>query len=448
MKKIYNLIIVAALIVFLTPIHIYASEDGNESIDSEAVSGVANEVVSEVGSEEKGPMKFEAIENEILENNPMVLINKNVIRSMEEDYKQIKDTRDDLEDDRDDLEDAIDMMELQIKKLEQDKAGLETKIDGDVELINHIKSNYDALIGIYEYNKASLIDSRKSLREQQFSLDDQAEDMDDSINKYRVQSKMSDCQLVWTAQNLFITYNELVNKETDLKNQSKLMEKQLEVARVQESLGKITKTDVTSLELEINELEMGLNDLQTQKEAVLGELNLMLGNNYDFALTLDTEVKPVYENFNEMYFNKDMETVLENNYSINLQTLERETKQRMLNRSGGSDTQSEEAAEYNLENEEIKLEETKRDVSLSFHKIYEEVISKRMSFEQEKKKLEQANANRNYAIVKHDLGKISDLELENEILKYQSQEISTYAAEDELIQSYLKYDWMKNGLTL
>ncbi|MGB8455614.1 MAG: hypothetical protein WCD89_25260 [Anaerocolumna sp.] len=435
MKKIYNLIILTVLMLLLTPINIYANEAGSE-------------VASNDGSEDKGPTKFEDIENEILENNPAVLINKNAIKAMEGDYNLIEDTQDDLEDDRDDLEDAIDMMDLQIKKLEQDKAGLETRIDGDVDLINHIKSNYDALIGIYEYNKNSLIDSRKSLREQQFSLDDQAEDMDDAINKLRVQSKMSECQLVWTAQNLYITYNVLWNKETDLGNQTELMLKQLEVARVQESLGKITKTDITSLELQISDLEMGLNDLQAQKKAVLGEFNLMSGNSYDYALKLDTELKPVYENFNEMYYNNDLESVFENNYSIALQSLEQETKQRILNRSDGSDTQSEEAAEYNLENETIKLEEAKRDVSFSFHKVYEEVLSKRMSFEQEKKKLEQAGTNRDFAIMKHELGKISDWDLENEMSIYQNQEINTHVAEDELIQSYLKYDWMKNGLNL
>ncbi|WP_408609531.1 TolC family protein [Anaerocolumna sedimenticola] len=428
MKKIRNHIIVIVLVIFFTPINIFAAD-----VDS---------------GNDKEIMKFEDIENEILENNPMALINKNVVKSMEEDYKRIKDISDDLEDDRDDLEDAIDMMELQIDKLKQDKASLETKIDGDPDLINHIKLNYDALIGIYEYNKASLVASRRSLREQQFSLDDQAEDLDDTINKFRVQSKMSDCQLVWTAQNLYISYQILGNREMDLSNQTELMKKQLEIAKVKESLGKIIKTDIDTLEMQINEMEMGLNDLQTQKSAILGEFNLMIGNSYDFALSLDTELEPVYENFNEMYYDKDLESVLENNYSIALQTLERETKQRILNRSSGSDTQSEEAAEYNLKNEEIKLEETKRSVTFSFYKVYEELISKKMSFEQEKKKLDQAGTNRNYTMIRYDLGKISDLELENENLKYRSQEINTYVAEYELIQAYWKYEWMKSGLTL
>jgi len=413
--------------LFFTPINIYANE---------------------VSSEQKEPMKFEDIENEILLNNPMVLINRNVIKSMKEDYNLIEDIQDDLEDDRDALEDAIDMMGLQIEKLVRDKASLETKIDGDPDVINHIKLNYDALIGIYEYNRSSLMDSRKSLREQKFSLYDQAEDMEDAINKFRLQSNMSDCQLVWTAQNLYITYNVLRNKEMDLMNQTELMEKQLKVAKVKESLGNMTKTNITSLELQLGELEMGLNDLQTQKKAVLGELNLMFGNSYDYVLTLDTELKPVYENFNEIYFNKDLEIVLENNYTITLQALERDTKQRILDRADGSDSLSEEAAEYNLKNEKIKLEETKRDVSFSFHKVYEEVISKKMSFEQEKKKLEQAGTNRDYAIIRFDFGILSELELENVISNYRSQEINACIAEHELIRAYSKYEWMKSGLAL
>ncbi|WMJ90141.1 TolC family protein [Anaerocolumna sp. MB42-C2] len=456
MNKVCTFLVLTVLVIFFTPVHIHASEvdsnvDGNVEKEAGAVNESVNEVASEAtydnNSQNKGTLKFEEIENKILESNPAVLINKNAISAMDEDYKQIKNTQDDLEDDRDDLEDAIDMMDLQIKKLQQDRASLETRIDGDQDLINHIKSNYDALIGIYQYNKDSLVDSRKTLRKQQFSLDDQAEDLDDATNKLRVQSKMSACQLVFTAQNLYITYNVLRNKETDLVNQTELMKKQLEVARLQEVLGKITKTEITSMELKISDLQIGLNDLQTQKKAVLGEFNLMLGNNYDFELTLDTELKPVYENFNENNYNMDLESVLENNYSIALQTLERETKQRLLNRSGGSDTQSEEAAKYNLENENIKLDETKRDVSFSFNKVYEEVLSKKTSFEQENKKLEQAGTNRSYAIMKHELGKISDLELENENSLYQSQEINTHVAEHEFIRSYLKYDWMKKGLT-
>lgn len=133
MKKICFLIV---FILFFTPMNIYASDAGSDSI-SETI-------------------KFEDIEEKILENSPMVKINKNALSSMEENYDLLDEIDDDLDDNKEDLDDAIDSLELQIQKLQKDRASLETKIDGDQELVNHIKLNYDALIGIYEYNKASL----------------------------------------------------------------------------------------------------------------------------------------------------------------------------------------------------------------------------------------------------------------------------------------------------
>lgn len=425
MKKICVFLI---LILLFTPINIHASEVGDVNIP--------------------GAMKFEDIEKEILEKNKVVEINKNILGSMEANYDLIEEIKDDIDDDEDDLEDAIDILEIQISRLEADKASLEAKIDGDQELVNHIKQNYDALIGIYEYNKASLKATRNSLRDQNTSLNDQKDDLEDAINKFKLQSEMANYQLVWTAQNLYITYTTLCNQEMDLRNKIELIEKQLEIAKVNESLGKITEIDIDSLELQISEIELALNGLQTQKDAIIGELNLMLGKSYDSFLIIDTVLKPVSVNLNDDVFVKDLETVIDKSYTITLQILECETKERILRKSDERDNLSEEASQFELENEEIKLEEAKKEVSLSFHKAYEDVISKKKSFEQEKKKLEQANTNKDFALIKHELGKISDIELKIEMSNYQLQEIEMNASEYEFIQSYLRYDWMKRGLTL
>ena len=51
--------------------------------------------------------------------------------------------------------------------------------------------------------------------------------MEDTIDKFIQQSKMTSMQLSWAAENLYITYNTLDMQEAELSNNLKLLEKQI-----------------------------------------------------------------------------------------------------------------------------------------------------------------------------------------------------------------------------
>ena len=139
---------------------------------------------------------------------------------------------------------------------------------------------------------------------------------------------------------------------------------------------------------------------------------------------------------------------LNNNFSLKLQVLERKSKDTALERAEKDSSSSEEAAEFDYENEEIKLGDLRKQTALAFYKIFEELLSKKQTYALENAKYELAETMKEQVELKYRLGMLSDIGRETELNNYFSKMIKKYISGYELTLSYRKYEWMKRGLTL
>ena len=436
MKKTANMLaIILLLILTLSPLNVYASNKDNQEM-------LLN-------------IKFEDIEEEILKRNPTVKMNENTLASLQATYDLLEDEAEDAEDALDDLDDESSLqktLEAQIQRLEQEKSNLSNVSGLYPELITFLESQYDSLIGIYKSNlenlKATLSSSRRSLKSQSKMLDERLEDMDDTIDKFIQQSRMTTMQLSWAAENLYITYNILELQESELKNNLELLEQQVEITMIRESLGLASMVDVITSKLSLLEIENSQTALKTQKETIRGELNLLLGQDFDTELFIGSVPILSKTDFKNIDYEADLKIALKKNYSIILQILERKTKDTALERAEKNSSLSDEAAEFDYENEEIKLDDIRKQVALSFYKVYEELLSKKQAHELEEAKFALAEVMKEQAELKHELGVLSDIGKRTELSNYNSKWIKKFISDYELTLAYRKYEWMKRGLTL
>ena len=431
--------IILLLILTLIPFKVNAASNKNSNKNQDILQHI----------------NFDDIEEEILKRNPTVKMNENTLASLRANLDMLEDNAEDAEDVLDGFDNNPDIkrqLEAEIQRLEQEKAELATTLVSYPELLPVLESQYNTLIGIYRSNllnlEASLGSSKNALKSQSKMLDEKVEDMEDTIDKFIQQSKMTSMQLSWAAENLYITYNTLDMQEAELSNNLKLLEKQIEIAKIRESLGLASKVDVLNAEISLRELQISQKALKTQKEAIKGELNLLFGQAFDEDLLIGAV--PVLEEREllNIDYDADLSTALNNNFSLKLQVLERKSKDTALERAEKDSSLSEEAAEFDYENEEIKLGDLRKQTALAFYKIFEELLSKKQTYALENAKYELAETMKEQVELKYRLGMLSDIGRETELNNYFSKMIKKYISGYELTLSYRKYEWMKRGLTL
>jgi len=431
--------IILLLILTLIPFKVNAASNKNSNKNQDILQHI----------------NFDDIEEEILKRNPTVKMNENTLASLRANLDMLEDNAEDAEDALDGFDNNPDIkrqLEAEIQRLEQEKAELATTLVSYPELLPVLESQYNTLIGIYRSNllnlEASLGSSKNALKSQSIMLDEKVEDMEDTIDKFIQQSKMTSMQLSWAAENLYITYNTLDMQEAELSNNLKLLEKQIEIAKIRESLGLASKVDVLNAEISLRELQISQKALKTQKEAIKGELNLLFGQAFDEDLLIGAVPVLDERELLNIDYDADLSTALNNNFSLKLQVLERKSKDTALERAEKDSSLSEEAAEFDYENEEIKLGDLRKQTALAFYKIFEELLSKKQTYALENAKYELAETMKEQVELKYRLGMLSDIGRETELNNYFSKMIKKYISGYELTLSYRKYEWMKRGLTL
>ncbi len=66
-----------------------------------------------------------------------------------------------------------------------------------------------------------------------------------------------------------------------------LLDDQIDIMTIQEELGMITSLDVIDIKNQRGQMELGIKTLETQMDNIKGELNLMLGQDFDRPLELE-----------------------------------------------------------------------------------------------------------------------------------------------------------------
>lgn len=432
MKKIFAIFI--SLLMFIS-INTYAVELSNDENTDTIIKTI----------------DFSSMEKNILEKNMTVKINKNTINSLSINYFNLREAEDDLEDGIEEMENLLSIYQAQsvnfnpvLDPADPDKEDLK-----DVYL--NVNKILTSLKGINDSNIATLQGNISSMEKQLESINRQQADMSRTIQKMQVQTEMVNKQMVWAGESLILVYDSINEQEKSIDNNLTMLEKQLKVLKIQEELGLISKMDIQNLQLKIEDLNYAKTTLHEQKENIKGQLNLLLGQPYDNPLEIEFAIKIDNKKLNSMDSEKDLLTAADSSYTLILQQHEVDSKITLLDRAkddNGTHSNEYTLAENDLENEQLKLDDAKRQFDLSFKKLYQEVKGKEKALTLEKKKLEHEKDKQSIIDLRYELGLISGMEYDNSKAAYDNQLIKVETAESDLFKSYRKYEWMLKGISV
>lgn len=420
---------------------------------------------------------FEEVEPLMLERNPTIQTINNTLEELINSRNSIKDADDDLNDAIDELNKAINGMNRAIDELDGSIKLLEGLIgnipplpgagggsgqyggQGPIQMADGmlpgIVPGIDQILpymtlqslisvkGLYEMNLANLRQTRSSLRKQLDLLPNQELEIEKAI----LQVEMAQKSIIWGAQSLYLAYNSLERQREELMLNLKLLEDQLNIMEVQKKLGMITELDFGAVANQKEQLELGIELLENQIDNLKGELNLMLGQDFDVKLAVEGLPELDEKKVRKMDYKKDLERARRSSYSLRMQLYDYRIEENNLEWAEDSGSSDEErAAERNFENATINYNQEQKKLELAFHKLYQNVQDKYRAVKAEEKKLEFEKQRLDAVNLKYELGMASLMELNKSKADYNTQQSKVESAKQELLQAWLQYEWFLRGM--
>lgn len=393
MKKVLTVLLVGILLLLPLP----------ALADSEPVNETVDETIN------VPRLAFGMIEDYMNTYNAQISENKSAVTGMTVPTADAKKA----------LEQVIKVIENQITTYNTSITQLEDMLsdgslsDAEKGIINNLIDNYESLVAISEFNKASY-------EQQVKEFDANVARASDAQTKAAIQAEMGNQQIIWGAEQLFLTYNTLTKQIQEQSNQLEFLNKQLAIMKQQEELGLIITSNYKNMEKNIKDMEFALKTMKNQLASLKGQLNVMFNQDYDYNLIIEKTPEFDLDLLLKMNFEQDYKIAEPNSYSILLKLL----------------------------NDSAQWEAEERNFKLKFKDCYNNVFTKYESLKLAEGRLDEKKETYKQYKLKYDLGMISKIAYEEQKLALDNQELEVQIAKEELFKAYRQYEWMMKGLTL
>ncbi|HZJ82300.1 MAG TPA: TolC family protein [Clostridia bacterium] len=306
------------------------------------------------------------------------------------------------------------------------------------------------VIGLYESNIATLKQNRSILEDQLEEFDKQIDKLpgqEMELDKTILQLEMVNKSTILGGQNLYLAYNNLQRQRDELVQKLELLDDQIDIMTIQEELGMVTSLDIIDIQNQREQMELGIKTLETQMDNLKGELNLMLGQDFDISLELEDTFTVDEKILSSIDYEDDLKLAKRKSYAIKLKDYDYRIKDHNLEWTrdyGNSDERR--AARRDFDNARIEFDHERKNVELVFHKAYEEVQNKINAFENENKNIEYQQKKYDILELKYELGMISEIEFKQGKVEYDSQKNKAETVQQDLFQVLLQYEALLEGI--
>lgn len=413
-------------------------------------------------------LRFKDIESLIMKESPAIQINKNARGNLRDGIAALEDAEDgkrDLEKAISGIDDAIDEMMSVVDKMRRgfdfvdinlpDEIAGDTLSDDppdfpvDIDLPDEIpglSSIEDQIYDMLQSNIASLEQNRAMLKNQLDALE-KIPSQKMELEKTILQLEMADQAIVLGAENLYLGHNALAREIDSMVETLEILDNQIDIMLIQEEIGMITSLDLRGLENQREQLALAIKTMETQLEYLIGELNLMLGQDFDTDLVLEDAISIDERALSRINYRNDLRKAKRNSYAIKVKDYDYEIKDHdawWASRYGSRDERR--MADRDLDSAKIELNQEEKNVELAFHNSYENVQSKIDALEIEEKTLEYEQELYQILEIKYELGMVSDMEFRQGQADFNSKINTFLAAEQELFQTWLGYEALLQGI--
>lgn len=247
---------------------------------------------------------------------------------------------------------------------------------------------------------------------------------------YLLTYEMAEDNLAATAQSNMISYHkkqlELEQKQTDLE----LAREKYSLEQVKQAAGTVTAVDVLTAKESLQSSENNIKELESGIENLKEELYISLGWKHNDSPDIKELPQMDVSRIDGMDPDRDLETALENNYTLKI-------NKRKLENARSKTTR---------ESLETKIRNNEKQIGASLSSAYKNVLSARLSYEQAVAEAQLEETNTNIAAGKLQAGMMTSLEYKEQKYKMESSRLNAEMAAVSLFQAMETYDWSVKGL--
>ena len=247
---------------------------------------------------------------------------------------------------------------------------------------------------------------------------------------YLLTYEMAEDNLAATAQSNMISYHkkqlELEQKQTDLD----LAREKYSLEQVKQAAGTVTAVDVLTAKESLQSSENNIKELESGIENLKEELYISLGWKHNDSPDIKELPQMDVSRIDGMDPDRDLETALENNYTLKI-------NKRKLENARSKTTR---------ESLETKIRNNEKQIGASLSSAYKNVLSARLSYEQAVAEAQLEETNTNIAAGKLQAGMMTSLEYKEQEYKMESSRLNAEMAAVSLFQAMETYDWSVKGL--
>ena len=247
---------------------------------------------------------------------------------------------------------------------------------------------------------------------------------------YLLTYEMAEDNLAATAQSNMISYHkkqlELEQKQTDLE----LAREKYSLEQVKQAAGTVTAVDVLTAKESLQSSENNIKELESGIENLKEELYISLGWKHNDSPDIKELPQMDVSRIDGMDPDRDLETALENNYTLKI-------NKRKLENARSKTTR---------ESLETKIRNNEKQIGASLSSAYKNVLSARLSYEQAVAEAQLEETNTNIAAGKLQAGMMTSLEYKEQGYKMESSRLNAEMAAVSLFQAMETYDWSVKGL--
>lgn len=247
---------------------------------------------------------------------------------------------------------------------------------------------------------------------------------------YLLTYEMAEDNLAATAQSNMISYHkkqlELEQNQTDLE----LAREKYSLEQVKQAAGTVTAVDVLTAKESLQSSENNIKELESGIENLKEELYISLGWKHNDSPDIKELPQMDVSRIDGMDPDRDLETALENNYTLKI-------NKRKLENARSKTTR---------ESLETKIRNNEKQIGASLSSAYKNVLSARLSYEQAVAEAQLEETNTNIAAGKLQAGMMTSLEYKEQEYKMESSRLNAEMAAVSLFQAMETYDWSVKGL--
>lgn len=322
----------------------------------------------------------------------------------------------------------IDILNAQIQGLEQAMQGLDPESD---------------LYKTYAVQKSLLEAQVEELEGSLSSSMAQGEmallQLGDAAYQVRRQADNIEGQLAQTAQTLLITIQNLKYNRGQLERQLASLDRTIDVAEVQLSIGTISQYQMDLYRNQRDNLARTIDTLQTQCESLGSSIALLCGYDAD-TVVMPSTLAPVYDSqLREMSYEDDLELAKQNSFSI-------WQKRSELRRAQNAYDEDISGTDYAVQSAKDALVAEQQAVESSFGTIFQGVADSRAALDAARTAEQQAELDFRTSQVQYSRGMISELAYRQAQDTLENAKDAVEIAQLNLTSAYNQYEWAKQGV--